>query len=80
MEDKTIDYKKRKNSADILVSHMAYVYDFNFDYGLFYIYNNKYIEKLYNRFSFKDQKTTQMYNKIYETAINFIKEKIEKKR
>ena len=30
IEDKTINYKNRVTSADILVSHFAYVYDFNF--------------------------------------------------
>lgn len=34
IEDKNINYKERKSSADILVSHFAYVYDFNFKYSL----------------------------------------------
>ena len=32
--NKRIDYKNRKTTADIWVSHMAYIYDFNFDYCL----------------------------------------------
>ena len=75
MEDKRIDYKKRETSADILVSHFAYVYDFNFKETLNVIKENNYIDKLYERFIFNDEITMRKYNKIYEKAKQYLEEK-----
>lgn len=75
MEDKSINYKKRETSADILVSHFAYVYDFNFKETLQVIKQNNYIDKLYKRFIFNNKETMERYNKIYETAKQYLEEK-----
>lgn len=72
MEDKTINYKDRKSSADILVSHFAYVYDFNFDYSLNYLKNSNNLNKLYKRFIFNNINTQNKYDKIYDTAKKYI--------
>lgn len=74
-QDKTIDYKNRETSADILVSHFAYVYDFNFKESLKIIKENGYLEKLYKRFTFKDEKTMERYNEIYRIAKKYLEEK-----
>ena len=42
VEDKRINYKERKTSADILVSHFNYVYDLNFPETRKIIRDNKY--------------------------------------
>lgn len=72
IEDRSIDYKNRVTSADILVSHFAYVYDFNFKESLKIIKENNYLEKLYNRFVFNDEDTMRKYNEIYKTAIKYL--------
>lgn len=72
IEDKRINYKKRKSSADILVSHFAYIFDFNFEYSLKILKEKNYINKLYNRFTFEDKNTQEKYEKIYNIANNFI--------
>ena len=68
IEEKSIDYSKRQTSADILVSHFAYIYDINFKCSLKIIKENKYLEKIYNRFTFKDELTNKRINKIYNIA------------
>ncbi len=73
MEEHKIDYKQRKTSADILVSHFAYVYDFNFSDSLKFIEENQYVDKLYKRFDFNDKETMKRYNSIYEAAKEFMK-------
>lgn len=73
IEDKKINYDKRETSADILVSHFAYVYDFNFQETLQIIKENNYIEKLYERFKFNDNETMRRYNQIYELTKNYLK-------
>lgn len=75
MEDKRIDYKKRETSADILVSHFAYIYDFNFKQTLQIIKQNNYIEKLYKRFIFNNEETMNRYNEIYKIAKQYLEEK-----
>lgn len=75
IEDRSIDYKNRETSADILVSHFAYVYDFNFKESLKIIKENNYLEKLYKRFTFKDEKTIKRYNEIYRVAKKYLEEK-----
>ncbi len=77
VEEHNIIYKNRKTHADILVSHFAYVFDFNYDYGLSHIYNNKYYEKLYKRFNFKDEETRKRFKEIYNITNNYIKERVK---
>ena len=72
MNDKYIDYKKRNTRADILVGHFAFVYDLYFSESLKTIKDNNYLEKLYKRFIFKDEETMKKYNKIYETAREYL--------
>lgn len=71
-EEHYINYKERKSSADILVSHFAYVFDFNFKQTLQIIKENNYLEALYRRFTFNDKETMKRYNEIYEIAKHYI--------
>lgn len=75
IEDKSINYKNRETSADILVSHFTYVYDFNFKESLKIIKENNYLEKLYKRFKFNDKVTEDRFNKIYEITKKYLEEK-----
>ena len=74
MEKRQIDYKDIHTSADILVAHFAYLYDFYYKYGLESIYKNGYIDKLYNRFRFTDKDTMDKYNKIYQISKKEVEE------
>lgn len=73
MEKGRIDYEKRKSSADLLVGHFAYVFDFNFPESLKFIHEKRYFEKIYNRFEFNDKQTKQRYEKIYKRVNEHIK-------
>ena len=72
MEDKYINYKERKTSADILVSHFAYVYDLNFRETIQIVKENNYLEKLYKRFTFNNSETMEKYNNVYEKAKQYM--------
>lgn len=76
--NKRIDYKNRKTTADIWVSHMAYIYDFNFDYCLRKIKDEGYIEKLLKRVNFKNKETIYLANEIVrlvnEYMVNTLKQ------
>ena len=74
VEDKRINYKERKTSADILVSHFNYVYDLNFPETRKIIRDNKYIDKLYQRFKFNDEETMKRFNEIYRLSKEYIEQ------
>lgn len=72
MEDHSINYKNRKSSADILISHYAYVFDYNFKFGLDILNQKGYLDQLYSKFSFEDEKTSKMINEVYKVAKDYI--------
>ena len=72
MEEHKINYAYRKSSADILIGHFSYVYDYNFKYGLDILNKKGYLDKLYNRFEFKDVETYKMIKEVYETAKEYV--------
>lgn len=76
--DRYIDYKNRESSADIMVSHIAYIYDFNYDYCLKQIRNGRYIEKLIDLANFKNEETIKKMNEIVEIANDYMDEKLSK--
>ena len=75
MEDRVIDYKKVQTSAEILVTHFAYVYDFNFKQSLEIIKEHNYLDKLYCRFNFNNEDTREKIQEIYEVAKKYLEEK-----
>lgn len=77
IEDKIMNYKYIQTGADILVAHFAYVYDFNFKYGLQNIYEKRYIDKLYSRFHFNNVDTQTKYEKVYQYAKEYTNEKVK---
>ena len=79
IEDKNINYKKIKNHVDLLVAHFAYVFDFNYNYGLKIIYENKYYNKIYNRFKFKEKSTKDKFENIMNIINKYMKERIKEK-
>ena len=77
IEDNSIVYKNRKTHLDLLVGHFSYVFDFNFDYGLKIVYENKYYDKIYNRFNFKEE-TEERFSNIRKIVNNYMKQRLEK--
>lgn len=72
IEDKSINYKEIKTSADILVTHFAYIFDFNYKYGLQQIKEKGYVEQIYKRHEFKDKETMDRYNNIYKVTKQYL--------
>ena len=77
MENGRIDYHKKKTSADSLVGHFAYIFDFNFPESIQFIKQQNYMEKIYNRFEFHNPKTMKQYKNVYDKVDNYIKTKIK---
>ena len=72
LNDKLINYNDLKTNVDLLVAQFTYVYDFNFKQSIDIIKENQYVEKLYNRFEFKNEETKQRMKLIYEELIKYL--------
>lgn len=77
-ENKLIDYSKRKTDADKFVCHVAYVFDFYFDYSLNIIKDKKYIEKLLKRIDFKNPKTIEQVSEMMHFTSKYIENRLRK--
>ncbi len=73
MENGRIDYHKKNTSADSLVGHFAYIFDFNFPESIQFIKKQNYMEKIYNRFEFHNPETMQQYQNIYDKVVKYMK-------
>ncbi len=65
MNEKTILSRDRKTRIDILASYIAFVFGLNFNSSLKLIKEKDYINKLFNRFSYKndDEKMSLLKDK-----------------
>ena len=75
IEDKHIKFKNMETSGDILVGHFAYIYGLYFKPALKIFKDKKYVDQLYNRFSFTNKDTAEKFKVIYEKAKQYIEEK-----
>lgn len=73
-EEHCINYKNRKTSGDMWISHMAYVFDFNFKSSYAVMRDNDYINKLLLLMNFKKEKTLKEANEIASIANSYIDE------
>ena len=73
-ETQSIHYENRKTAVDALVSHFAYVYDFNYEYALQIIKEKKYFKKIYQRFEFEDKETQERIDQIYKIVEQYLEE------
>lgn len=71
-EDHYIDYSKRQTYGDKWISHMAFVYDFNFRSSYQIMKEKDYINKMYIRPNFKNSNTIRIAKEITEIADEYI--------
>lgn len=77
MNEKTIISKDRKTAVDIWTSYIAFIFDLNYDESLKYIKDNNYIDKLINKYEYKQIDTQNKMNQIKEKANEYINSKIK---
>lgn len=74
-EEKAICYDQRKTVVDNLVSHFAYVFDFNYDYALQMVKEKEYFKKIYERFDFEEKETQEKIEEIYKIVEEFLEKR-----
>ena len=77
MEQGRINYKHRKSSADILIGHLAYAFDFNFSESLELVKEKDYFGKIYNRFYFNAKETMTKYKNAYKKVLEYMEKFIQ---
>ena len=77
-EDHVIDYKKRITFGDKWISHMNYVYDFNFKSSYKVLKEKDYINTMLKKANFKEADTLRIAKEITDLANNYINEKCSK--
>lgn len=75
MNDKVIVREDRKTYMDFWVSYIAFIFDFNFTYGLEYVKEMDYINIIVDRLDYMNIDTKQKMKKIKEHALDYIKRK-----
>lgn len=75
IENKLISYNKVKTGVDLLAIHFTYIFNLYFKQSIKIIYDNNYLDKLYNRFSFNDKQTKERMEEIYNMTKKYIEEK-----
>lgn len=63
-ENKMINYKNLKTNADLLVAHIAYIFDFYFKYSLKIVKENNYIRKIEEKVNLQEEEAKIMLNEI----------------
>jgi len=72
-----IEYSKLKSPVDMMVAHFAYIFDLNYDYGLKVIKEKSYLEKLFNKVEFKNEKTKKEIELVYKKAKDYLEERLK---
>lgn len=67
-----INRKIRRTKADLLISVIAFVFDINFKESLEIIYNQKFLDELYNQID-----NPERFKEYFENAKDYMKERIE---
>ena len=77
MNSQIIIVEDRKTFMDFWVSFIAFIFDFNFKFGLEFIKENDYINKEIDRLDYKDKDTKQKMENIRKHAIEYIENKLK---
>lgn len=76
MNSKIIVREDRKTHMDFWVSYIAFIFDYNYKFGLEYIKEMNYINIIVDRLDYKDIDTKQKMEKIRKHALEYINKKI----
>ena len=73
-----IDYNHIRTSADVVLCHLAYVFDYNFDVMIKFISDEKYLDKIYKSINFCDLESDEKFTKCYRITKEYIAKRIKR--
>lgn len=74
---KLVDHRLKNNQLDKVIGVISFIYDINFQESFKIIKDNDYINKILNRFEFKNEETREQIEKIRKEANEYIETKIK---
>ena len=77
MSQKTILSKDRRTGVDMWISYIAFIFDINYRSGFKYIKEQNYINRLVDRFHYKNPDTKNKMEEIRNFALSYIDEQIK---
>lgn len=78
MNHSTILSTDRKTDLDCFVSHIAFIFDLNFNISLQYIKENNYINRLIDRIDYKNKEVKIQMENIRNHALRYLEERVVK--
>lgn len=76
MNSRPIISAKRKTHLDILLSHMAFIFDYHDAYALSIVLEHRYIEEMVDRYCFQRPEAQQAVEQAKLHALRYMKEKV----
>lgn len=76
-ENHMINYKNLKTNADMLVAHIAYIFDFYYKYSLNIVKENNYIEEIESKVNLQDEQAIKYLQEINFIANKYIEESLK---
>lgn len=73
-----IDYNHIRTSADVVLCHLAYVFDYNFDDMIKFIWDEKYLDKIYKSINFCDLESDEKFTKCYRITKDYMNKRIKR--
>lgn len=71
----SVDYHHIASKADVVLCHLAYIFDYNFKEMVDFIDKMGYVDDLYNNIRFNDQKTENRFTSSYDLVKIYMKNK-----
>ncbi len=72
----TICRKPSQTKLDSIIAMIAFIFDLNFNYSKKVIYENNYINRILNKFDYKDENTKRQIESIRKIARDYLKESL----
>lgn len=79
MNSKVIVREDRKTYLDFWISYIAFLFDFNYKYGIEYIQEMNWLDKMLCRLNFKRPETFERMESIKKHAYEYIEERLKNK-
>ena len=73
----TICRKPSQTKLDSIIAMIAFIFDLNFNYSKKVIYENNYINRILDKFDYKDENTKRQIELIRKIASDYLKESLQ---
>ena len=77
MNEKSLHWTATRTPLDVVIAHLALIFDFNFLYGLRYINEKDFLPYIFQKVHCTDPFTNQRWTNIQEKVLNYLEKKLK---